>query len=90
MYRIFIAKEFDRCLEHVTSRDRENIEKKISEYMAPQLKLEPHYGANIKKLKGYNPETWRYRIGHYRIFYLISESEKVVQLISIDQRKDAY
>jgi len=90
MYRIFLTKEFDRGLERISSRDRVSIEKKIKEYMAPQLKIEPHYGTNIKKLKGYDPETWRYRIGYYRIFYMISEVEKVVQLISIDQRKDAY
>lgn len=90
MYRIFLTKEFDRGLERISSRDRVLIEKKIKEYMAPQLKIEPHYGTNIKKLKGYDPETWRYRIGYYRIFYLINEVEKVVQLISIDQRKDAY
>lgn len=90
MYRIFLTKEFDRGLERISSRDRVSIEKKIKEYMAPQLKIEPHYGTNIKKLKGYDPETWRYRIGYYRIFYMISEVEKVIQLISIDQRKYAY
>ena len=58
--------------------------------MAPQIKIEPHYGPNIKKLKGYNPETWRYRIGRYRLFYVINESESRVDFISIDQRKDAY
>ena len=58
MYRIFITKEFDHCLERVTSRDRVTIEKKISEYMAPQLKLEPHYGTNIKKLKGGGIIIW--------------------------------
>jgi mRNA interferase RelE/StbE len=90
MYRIFLTKEFDRGLERISTRDRISIEKKIKEYMAPQLKIEPHYGTNIKKLKGYDPETWRYRIGYYRIFYLINELDKDVQLISIDQRKDAY
>jgi len=90
MYRIFIAEEFDQGLDLLASRDRATIEKKIAEYMAPKLKIEPHYGTYIRKLKGYSPETWRYRIGHYRIFYLIDESENVVQIISIDHRKDAY
>jgi mRNA interferase RelE/StbE len=90
MYRLFLTKEFDRGLERISSRDRVSIEKKIKEYMAPQLKNEPHYGTNIKKLKGYDPETWRYRIGYYRIFYIINEIEQDIQLISIEQRKDAY
>ena len=90
MYKIFITDEFDKSLHKITSRDRLAIEKKLLEYLAPQIKSEPHYGANIKKLKGYNPETWRYRIGNYRLFYLIDEEEKRVDFISVDQRKDAY
>jgi len=90
MYRIFITDEFDKSLHKITSRDRLAIEKKLLEYLAPQIKSEPHYGANIKKMKGYNPETWRYRIGNYRLFYLIDDEEKRVDFISVDQRKDAY
>ena len=90
MYRIFIAKEFDHRLDAITKRDRDSISRKLSDYIAPQIKLEPHYGPNIKKLKGYSPETWRYRTGRYRLFYLINETEKIVQFISIDDRKDAY
>jgi len=90
MYRLFITKEFDAGLEKITNRDRISIEKKIADYMAPQVKLEPHYGQNIKKLKGYTPETWRYRIGRYRLFYTINETETRVDFITIDQRKDAY
>ena len=70
--------------------DRRIIERKISEYMAPQIKSEPHFGSNIKKLKGYSPETWRYRIGRYRLFYIIDEQDQIISLLSIDQRKDAY
>jgi mRNA interferase RelE/StbE len=90
MYRLFITNEFDSGLEKITNRDRTSIEKKINEYMAPQVKIEPHHGPNIKKLKGYNPETWRYRIGRYRLFYTINEAELRIDFISIDQRKDAY
>ena len=37
----------------------------------------PHFGANIKKLKDFTPDTWRYRIGAWRLFYEIDEEEKV-------------
>jgi mRNA interferase RelE/StbE len=36
------------------------------------------------------PARWRYRIGKFRLFYIIDEKEKVVAMISIDDRKDAY
>jgi mRNA interferase RelE/StbE len=90
MYRLFLTAEFDKTLSKIAPADRRVIEKKISEYMAPQIKAEPHHGTNIKKLKGYNPETWRYRIGRYRLFYLINESDQIISMLSIDQRKDAY
>jgi mRNA interferase RelE/StbE len=38
----------------------------------------------------YKPETWRYRIGKYRLFYVIDENEKTVYILSIDLRKEAY
>ena len=90
MYKLFIAAEFDKTLSKVATADKRIIEKKLQEYITPQLKSEPHHGLNIKKLKGYSPETWRYRIGRYRMFYLIDEVEMVVSVIAIDQRKDAY
>jgi mRNA interferase RelE/StbE len=90
MYRIFLTNEFLKQLNKIDSRIRKGLEKKIGEYISPQLKQEPHFGKNVKKLRGYVPETWRYRIGSFRLFYIIDEVEKIVALISIDDRKDAY
>ncbi|MBK7103668.1 MAG: type II toxin-antitoxin system RelE/ParE family toxin [Ignavibacteriae bacterium] len=89
-YRIFETDEFIKKIEKVTKSDQVFIKKKLTEYIFPQLKEEPHYGNNIKKLVNYNPETWRYRIGKYRLFYVIDEEEKIIYILSIDQRKDAY
>ena len=90
MYRIFLTNEFLKQLKKIDSRIRKGLEKKIEEYISPQLKQEPHFGKNVKKLRGYVPETWRYRIGSFRLFYIIDEVEKIVALISIDDRTDAY
>ena len=89
-YKIFETEEFQKRFKKIPERDKSFIEKKLIQYIYPQLKEEPHYGNNIKKLVDYSPETWRYRIGKYRIFYVIDEKEKVVYVISIDLRKDAY
>ena len=37
-----------------------------------------------KKLKNYNPNTWRYRIGNYRLFYEIDEKEKLIIILTIN------
>lgn len=89
-YRIFETSEFLKKIEKISQRDKSFIQKKLAQYIYPQLKDEPHYGNNIKKLVDYNPETWRYRIGKFRLFYVIDESEKIIYIISIDLRKDAY
>jgi mRNA interferase RelE/StbE len=41
-------------------------------------------------LEGCTPETWRYRIGPYRLFYSVDENERIVFLLTVDDRKDAY
>jgi mRNA interferase RelE/StbE len=38
----------------------------------------------------YKPETWRYRIGKYRVFYVIDALEKTIYLLSVDLIKEAY
>ena len=89
-YKIFETNEFLKRIEKISNRDKLFIEKKLLQHIYPQLKEEPHYGNNINKLIDYKPETWRYRIGKYRLFYVIEESEKTIYLLSIDLRKDAY
>lgn len=89
-YKIFETDEFQKRVEKISKRDKLFIEKKLIQFVYPQLKEEPHFGNNIKKLVDYTPETWRYRIGKYRLFYVIDEIEKIVYIISIDLRKDAY
>ena len=89
-YRIFETEEFRKQLKKISSANRTVIENKLSTYVYPQLKSAPFYGPNIRKLKGYEPETWRYRIGNYRIFYCVDEEEELVFLLTVDDRKDAY
>ena len=90
MYRAFLTSEFLKQLNKIEPQVRKKLDKKIEEYISPQLKQEPHFGQNVGKLRGYEPDTWRYRIGSFRLFYIIDEKEKVVAMISIDDRKDAY
>ena len=89
-YRIFETDEFQKKLNKLIKKDYEFVYKKLKEYIYPQIIEEPAFGKNIKNLKGYNPETWRYRVGDFRIFYSISDKEKIVYILTIDKRKDSY
>jgi mRNA interferase RelE/StbE len=89
-YNIFETDEFIKKIGKISNRDKSFIEKKLLQHIYPQLCEEPHYGNNIKKLIDYKPETWRYRIGKYRLFNVINENKKIIYVLSIDLRNDAY
>ena len=56
----------------------------------PMLRREPHFGPNIKKLKGDLGLFYRYRVGDYRLFYTIEESDVVVVVVDLRSRQSAY
>lgn len=89
-FRIFESNEFQKKINKLDAQSQAIISKKLHAYAYPQLKQEPFFGKNIKKLKGYNPNTWRYRIGKFRLFYHIDYEENIVYMLTVDNRKDAY
>lgn len=89
-YRVFETNEFLKSIEKLDPRNKSIITKKLASYIYPQLQSEPFYGSNIKKLKGYVPDTWRYRSGKFRIFYTVDQDEEIIYMLTIDYRKDAY
>jgi mRNA interferase RelE/StbE len=90
-FRIF---ETDQFIEDLGAREfkgqSEKIARKLSDYVYPQLRSNPFFGKNIRKLKNYTPDTWRYRIGDYRFFYEIDSKAGIVHMLAADSRKDSY
>ena len=89
-YKIFETNSFLDDVEDIGSNLRKKIYSKIQKYAYPQLKANPYYGKNIKKLINYHPPAWRYRVGDYRLFYEINEKEKIIFIIGIEIRHKAY
>ncbi len=89
-YRIFETDEFAKQLKKLSPREAAFLRKKLDGYVYPQIKQEPFWGSKIKKLQGYTPETWRYRIGKFRLFYVIDTEEQIIFVLTVDHRKDAY
>ena len=85
-FKIFETNQFLKDLEQDFSGQQERIKIKLVNYVYPQLKQNLYFGKNIKKLVNYNPGTWRYRIGNYRYFYEIDDGNKIVFMISADNR----
>ena len=89
-FKLFETAKFLENLEEEFGGQQERIKRKLRSYVYPQLKQQPYFGKNIKKLRDYKPETWRYRIGAYRFFYEIDDHRKIVFMLSADNRRDAY
>ena len=90
MVYLFETDEYIKSINKLQKRDKALVRSKLTDYVYPQLKSEPHFGINIKKLKGYTPNTWRYRIGNFRVFYTIDEDDKLVLLLIVENRDKAY
>lgn len=89
-YRIFETNQFQKDLTKLAPHRENQIRAKLVEYCYPQIRQEPHFGPNSKRLKGWEPPTWRYRIGDWRFFYEIDEAKKTVLLIAMGHRREAY
>jgi len=89
-YRIFETEEFLKKFEKLDGSDKAFVKDKLFSYVYPQLRVEPYFGKNVKKLKGYVPDTWRYRVGKFRIFYTIEQEDGIIFILTMDHRKDAY
>lgn len=89
-FRIFETAQFEDDLERIAPARKDKIAAKLRGFVYPQLREQPYFGANIKKLKGFKPETWRYRIGPYRFFYIVDGKEKIVFMVAADTRQRSY
>ena len=89
-FRVFETEEFAKSLRKLSSQDSAFLRQKLDSFVYPQIKAEPFWGNNIKKLRGYSPETWRYRVAKFRAFYAVDPEEKIIFMLTVDNRKDAY
>lgn len=89
-YKIYETVSFSDQIARITKSSSSFIRKKLDQYVYPQLRHDPYFGSNIQRLQDWDPPTWRYRIGDWRFFYQISESEKKVFMTAVHHRKEAY
>ena len=89
-YKIFETDQFIKDLKKIDNPNQRKIYGKIIKSIYPQIKMSPYVGRNIKELKDYKPETWRYRIGDFRLFYEINDKDKLINIITIEHRSKAY
>ena len=90
MLNRFEIAETDTFQRSISKKEISKIYNKIKTYVYPQLRINPFFGKNIKKLKGEFKDVYRYRIGEYRLFYQVAEKQILIFIMDIVKRKDAY
>ena len=90
MLNRFEIAETETFQRSISKKEISKIYNKITTYVYPQLRINPFFGKNIKKLKGEFKDVYRYRIGEYRLFYQIDEKQILIFIMDIVKRKDAY
>lgn len=85
-YQIAETKTFEKVKKKIDKK----MYAKIKTFVYPQLRENPFYGSNIKKLKDNLEGYYRYRIGNYRLFYLIEENKLIVVVVDFKHRQQAY
>ena len=89
-YRIFETEQFGKDLQSIARAGHDEVVRKLRRSVYPRLREHPHFGPHIRKLKGYVPATWRYRIGAWRFFYEIDDDERAVVMVAASHRGSAY
>jgi mRNA interferase RelE/StbE len=86
----FEIAETETFQRSISKKEFVKIYNKIKTYVYPQLRINPFFGKNIKKLKGEFKDVYRYRIGEYRLFYQVDEKQILIFIMDIVKRKEAY
>jgi len=85
-FNIAESKTFEKVKEKIDPK----LYQKIKNIVYPQLRKNPHFGTNIKKLKGEFAGYYRFRIGSYRLFYLVDNENLLIIIVDFRRRQSAY
>ncbi len=82
MYRVKVHRDVEKFLRKIPKHDAERIREKI-------LSLKDPFSTKPVKVKG-EENTFRLRVGKYRILFFIDEDQKIVIVSKVDKRERAY
>jgi mRNA interferase RelE/StbE len=89
-YSVLETSEFLEQLAAAPAAERAWLRVKLDSLVIPRLRVQPHFHGQVVKLRGWSPETWRWRLGRWRAFYEIDEADRIVALTALSRRRDAY
>ncbi len=89
-YRLFETKTYQRDLDRLGPAASKRIRATLEGRVYPVLRAAPRNVPTAARLRDWDPPTWRIRIGSWRIFFEIDDTERIVFLTAADHCKDAH
>lgn len=90
IYKVIITKKALKQLEKIENSSPKNAEKIVVLINLIKSTDEPYLKWDCKKLKAYSSNTYRWRIGDYRVIGIVKNNELIIEIIKIAHRQEAY
>jgi mRNA interferase RelE/StbE len=87
-YEVLVDERVEKDLEKVPKYVAEKFLKLLDEFEKNPIR--PRSGFDVKHMEGYPANTYRLRIGKYRVLYAVDNEAKKVRITSVRHRGDAY
>jgi mRNA interferase RelE/StbE len=82
-YRVIYQRDAAKAVERLPARDRQAIFAKMT-----QLAAAPYQMPGVKRLQG--SPAFRFRVGDYRIVYVLEDNQLLVTVVRIAHRREVY
>ena len=87
-YEVLVDERVEKDLEKVPKYVVEKFLRLLDEFEKNPIR--PRSGFDVKPMEGYPDNTYRLRIGKYRVLYTVDNDNKKVRITTVQHRGDAY
>jgi len=87
-YEVLIDERVEKDLEKISKYVVERFLKLLDEFEKNPIR--PRSGFDVKPMERYPGNTYRLRIGKYRVLYSVDNENKKVRITTVQHRGDAY
>ncbi len=87
-YEVLIDERVEKDLEKIPKHVVKKFLKLLDEFEKNPIR--PRSGFDVKPMEGYPDNTYRLRIGKYRVLYAVDNETKKVRITTVEHRGDVY
>lgn len=87
-YEVLIDERVEKDLDKVPKYVVEKFLRLLDEFEKNPIR--PRSGFDVKPVEGYPDNTYRLRIGKYRVLYAVDNDNKKVRITTVQHRGDVY